>query len=247
MPSRGYLDLVAAEYHPPTGVAQRLMHTRLVPAVYERWWRPALGRIAKGPRGPSMAEELRLVRGLLSLSPGDTVLDAACGPGNVARALADDVGATGTVVGVDMSSAMLSRAVADTAADNVVYVRADIAELTLRPASVDAVSCLAALHLFADPGAALDVMARALAPGGRLAVLTTARPAGRVAARAARLAGRAAGTAVFGTDELAAELTRRDLVVTARYRFATMQLLGARRSAADGDAAGSVTGAGRRG
>lgn len=247
MPAHGYLDLAAAEYPSATGIAQRLMHSRLVPVVYERWWRPALGRIAKGPRGPSMAEELRLVRRLLSLSPGDTVLDAACGPGNVARALADDVGVTGTVVGVDLSSAMLSRAVADTAADNVVYVRADITELTLRPGSVDAVGCLAALHLFADPEGALDVMARALVPGGRLAVLTTARPTGRVAAGTARLAGRAAGTAVFGADELAGELTDRGLVVTARYRFATMQLLGAHRPAADGDVAGAVTGSGRRG
>ena len=57
-----------------------------VPRVYERWWRPALGRVAKGLLGPGMADERRIARLLLGLAPGDGVLDVACGTGNLAAA-----------------------------------------------------------------------------------------------------------------------------------------------------------------
>ena len=58
---RGYLDLLDGELD-STGVTQDLMLTRLVPAIYERYWRPALGRVAKGPLGPGMSDERRIAR-----------------------------------------------------------------------------------------------------------------------------------------------------------------------------------------
>ena len=36
------------------------MLTRALPVVYERWWRPALGRMFKGVLGPGMADEHRI-------------------------------------------------------------------------------------------------------------------------------------------------------------------------------------------
>ena len=78
----GYLDLLEGELE-STGPTQDLMVTRLVPAIYERYWRPALGRVAKGVTGPGMAEEIRIARLLLGLGEGDTVLDVACGPGQL--------------------------------------------------------------------------------------------------------------------------------------------------------------------
>src|SRR5205823_14790331 len=57
----GYLDLIGGADAPaPTGPAQRLMLTAALPAIYERWWRPALGRAVKGVLGPSMVEEHRI-------------------------------------------------------------------------------------------------------------------------------------------------------------------------------------------
>lgn len=227
----GYLDLTGADDRPATGVAQRLMLSRAVPVVYERWWRPALGRIAKGIAGPSMREEERSVRRLLDLRSGTMVLDIACGPGNFTRAFADVVGARGLAVGVDVSAAMLARAVADTDAPNVAYVRAGAADLPVRPGAVDAVCCFAALHLFGDPAAAIDTMAGALADGGRLAVLTSCRPRGLPFGPLATAIGRVSGMRVFGPEEVTGALTRRGLEITAHRVAGATQIVGARRPA----------------
>ena len=96
-----------------------------VSRVYERWWRPALGRVAKGVGGPGMADEKRIARLLMGLGPGDGVLDVACGPGNFTRDFARAVGDDGLVVGVDASRPMLERARARDAAagvDNLCFV-----------------------------------------------------------------------------------------------------------------------------
>src|SRR5204862_5404267 len=106
----GVIDLLGGGEPEITGGAQRLMFTDLVPAIYERWWRPGLGRLAKGAFGPGMADERRIARLLLGLTPGDGVLDVACGPGNFSRAFGPVVGPTGLVVGIDASRPMLERA-----------------------------------------------------------------------------------------------------------------------------------------
>ena len=175
----GYLDLLGGHGPPSTGRAQDLMLTRIVPQVYERWWRPALGRAAKGVFGPGMNDEKRIARLLLALSPGDGILDIACGTGNFTREFARTVGPAGLVVGIDVSDTMLARAVRDTRdadlGDRIAYVRGDAAHLPFREKSFDAVCCFAALHLFHDPLGALDRMMSVLTPGGRIAIFTSAR------------------------------------------------------------------------
>lgn len=178
--SEGYLDLLGGSQGPrSTGLTQDLMVSSVVPMIYERWWRPALGRVAKGVFGPGMADEKRIARLLMGLSPGDGVLDVACGTGNFTREFARTVGPEGLAVGIDVSETMLARAVRDTRDagldGRVAYVRGDAAELPFRDRGFDAVCCFAALHLFADPMRALDRMAAVLTPGGRLAIFTSAR------------------------------------------------------------------------
>lgn len=225
----GYVDLLGADRSDaPTGVAQRLMESTAVPRVYERWWRPALGRVAKGVAGPSMAEEVRTARRLLDLAPGTTVVDLACGPGNFTRAFAEDVGPEGFVVGVDLSPTMLRRAVRETGTTNVCYVRGDAADLPYRPGQVDAICCFAALHLFADAEGALDGMRRALPSGGRLAVLTSERPRNPVAGLVAEAGGRLTGMRIFAADELTELLAERGFEVTSHERSGAVQIVGAR-------------------
>jgi ubiquinone/menaquinone biosynthesis C-methylase UbiE len=174
----GYLDLVGPEQVDSPGLAQNLMLSSVVPRIYERWWRPALGRVAKGVFGPGMNDEKHVARLLLALSPGDGVLDVGCGTGNFTREFARSVGPDGLVVGLDVSQTMLTRAVRDTEAaglDQIAYVRGDAEDTPFVDASFDAVCCFAALNLFADPYAALDGFTRVLTPGGRLAIFTSAR------------------------------------------------------------------------
>src|SRR5688572_3112087 len=173
-PPDGYLDLIGADTNsepdddggvPGTGITQALMNTRIVPTIYERWWRPSLARIAKGVTGPGMAEEVRIARLLMGLSRGDTVLDVACGPGNFTREFARDAGEEGLAVGLDGSESMLERGAAElreSGLGNLALVRGDATALPFADAGFDGVCCFAALHLFADPFAALDEMTRVL-------------------------------------------------------------------------------------
>lgn len=225
----GYLDL-APEGVESTGTTQSLMLTRAVPAIYERWWRPALGRAFKGLGGPGMAEELRIARLFLGLSGGERVLDLACGPGNFSRRFARITGQDGFVVGLDASPTMLAKGVAEARAEglaNIVFVRGDATALPLRDGSVDCVCCFAALHLFAEPFGALDEMRRVLGPGGRIALMTSIRRA--VAPwPVSRLAQGVSGMRVFEPDEITDALADRGFVEVGKRFSGFVQFVGGR-------------------
>ena len=68
---------------------------------------------------------------------------------------------------------MLEVAVRDTASGNVAYVRGDARDLPFRDGSFDAVCCFAALYLIEEPMRALAEIVRVLAPGGRVALLSS--------------------------------------------------------------------------
>ena len=231
----GYLDLLREE--PPaasTGLTQRLMLSSGVPVIYERYWRPALGRVAKGPLGPSMSEERRIVRLLLGLGPGDGVLDIACGPGNFTREFARLVGRNGLAVGFDSSPTMLARAVEETPAargprGNVAYVRGDATKLPFRSESFDAVCCFAALHLFDEPFRALDEMARVLTPGGRIALLTSCRTRTPAARAWDGFVGARLGMRMFERDEITDALVQRRFSTVRRRVAGLAQFVGGRK------------------
>jgi len=230
--SRGYLDLLGGLGPVSTGAAQDLMLTGLVPNIYERWWRPALGRLAKGVFGPGMADEHRIARLLLSPAPGDGVLDIACGPGNFTRRFGAAVGESGLAVGIDASPTMLERAVRDTPRGenpSVFYVRGDAVRLPFRSAGFDAVCCFAALHLFAHPFVAIDHMVRVLTPGGRLAILTSCRTRSAPVRTIDAMLGSRSGMRMFEPDEIVEALDARGMVDVRRQISGLTQFVGARR------------------
>ena len=209
----GYLDLLGPSGEPEsTGLGQDLMLTGIVPRIYERWWRPMLGRVVKGVFGPSWEEEKRIARLLLGLTPGDGVLDVACGTGPFTRDFARAVGPEGLVVGIDVSETMLGRAVGDTREarlDQVAFVRGDASELPFRDQTFDAVCCFAAIHLFSHPFRALDRMTAVLDRGGRIAIFTSAR--GRTAQMRTfeGLVEARSGMRMFEQDEITSALEAR--------------------------------------
>jgi demethylmenaquinone methyltransferase / 2-methoxy-6-polyprenyl-1,4-benzoquinol methylase len=105
--------------------------------------------------------------------PGDRVLDAACGTGDLALEAAR---AGGRVTGVDFSEAMLERA--RTKAPALEWVRADVLELPFDDGTFDAATIGFGIRNVDDLESGLGELARVLRPGGRLAVLEITRPRG---------------------------------------------------------------------
>lgn len=129
-------------------------------AHYEDWYATPRGRLV-------WELEWRCLQKLLSLRPGEKVLDAGCGTGVVSRALA---AGGAEVTGIDISPAMLAVAREKSAGSNIVYLEGDMTLLPLPDASFDAVVCFTALEFVAKPEKALEEMWRVLKPGGRLIV-----------------------------------------------------------------------------
>jgi ubiquinone/menaquinone biosynthesis C-methylase UbiE len=204
------------------------MRSRALPEIYERLWRPLGGRILMGLGGPDTAGERRIALEMLQIAPGDRVLDVGCGPGNFARAFAD---AGGEVVGLDASRTMLERAVRERPGDGVEYVRASATDLPFPAGSFDAVCCFAALYLIEDPHLAIAEIARVLAPGGRVALLSSVARGPLPAVVPDAVVRPLTGVRIFGRDELTGALRSHGLVDVRRRVAGLAQFVSARRPA----------------
>jgi ubiquinone/menaquinone biosynthesis C-methylase UbiE len=109
--------------------------------------------------------------GRLAPSRGIRALDAATGPGTVARILSRVIGRRGQIVASDSSPSMIARAESKPAVDRgaaIAYTVAPAAPLPFPDHSFDLVTCQQGLQFFPDAGAALTEMRRVLVPNGRL-------------------------------------------------------------------------------
>ncbi|HEY3017460.1 MAG TPA: bifunctional demethylmenaquinone methyltransferase/2-methoxy-6-polyprenyl-1,4-benzoquinol methylase UbiE [Gaiellaceae bacterium] len=108
--------------------------------------------------------------------PGDSVLDACCGTGDLAIACAR---AGGRVTGLDFSEPMLEQA--RRKAPELEWVRGDLLELPFADGSFDAATVGFGVRNVEDLDRALRELRRVLRVGGRLAVLEITRPRGVLA------------------------------------------------------------------
>ncbi|NEB74081.1 methyltransferase domain-containing protein [Streptomyces sp. SID14478] len=145
----------------------------------------------------------------LDLRPGSRVLDAGCGTGRALPPLRAAVGASGVVLGADLTPAMLEAAVRAGRDHDGQLLRADVARLPLRTGTLDAVFGAGLISHLPEPAQNLRELARVVRPGGLLALF---HPIGR-AALAARQ-GRQ-----LTPDDLRAEPRLRPLLAGSGWRM----------------------------
>lgn len=122
----------------------------------------------------------RLAVRALDLRPGDTVVDLACGTGLNFPRIEERIGASGRLIGVDLTDAMLERArerVEREGWTNVELVRSDMAEYGF-PEAVDGVLSTAAITLVPEYDAVIRRAVEALSTGGRISILDFKEPEG---------------------------------------------------------------------
>jgi len=226
--SAGYLDLLGEDAGQPRTPAQRAMRSSVVAAVYQRGWRNGLN-VAMGLRGPSAEQERRDAVRALELGGEQRVLDVACGPGNFTHVFAAALTGDGLAIGLDASAPMLARAVAEHVVPRVAYLRADARRMPFSDSSFDAVCCYAALYLVPEPFTVLVEMLRVLAPGGRIALMTSYRGTWEPQRAARTVLGWASGVRMFDRDELTGVLRASGLVDIQQQLHGVAQFVTARR------------------
>lgn len=106
-----------------------------------------------------------------AVESGEVVLDVGCGCGATTEELALLVGASGRVVGLDVSAPMLARARERLSGRPVELLLGDAATVALPARSFDVLFSRFGVMFFDDPLAAFAHLRGALKPGGRVAMV----------------------------------------------------------------------------
>src|SRR2546429_8218525 len=130
-------------------------------------------RVESAYTTPDVVEQRRVVVGALSLQPGERVLDIGSGPGFLVCEMASEVGASGSVTGIDPSEAMLSVAGGRQAPAHVTFGPGNATDLPFADGEFDVVTSTQVYEYIADMPRALSEARRVLRRGGRLLVLDT--------------------------------------------------------------------------
>ena len=149
---------------PADGV--RRMFDRIAP-VYDAMNRVMTAGLDRRWRAITAEEAVR---------PGDRVLDACCGTGDLALAAR---GRGAVVVGLDFSERMLDQA--RRKSGEVDWVQGDVLALPFDDASFDAVTVGFGVRNVEDLEAGLQELRRVLRPGGRIGILEITTPRGALA------------------------------------------------------------------
>jgi ubiquinone/menaquinone biosynthesis C-methylase UbiE len=124
-------------------------------------------------RHPEIRRVRRTALRALRPGPGQRLLDAGSGAGDVARRLAAEMGPTGEVLAVDSSSATIAVARRRHDGSNVDYRTGDVCALDLPADSFDGVWCERVLQHVEDAERGIAELVRVTRPGGRLCLIDT--------------------------------------------------------------------------
>jgi len=112
----------------------------------------------------------------LGATPGDSILDAGCGPGHAIALLARQM-RNGHVTGFDRSETMIAQARAANARavkdGRVLLEVGDFSSLPYAPGSFDGILASNVIYFWADSAAVIAGLRRLLRPGGRLIIYAT--------------------------------------------------------------------------
>ena len=105
----------------------------------------------------------------VAAKPGERILDVGCGGGPTTAGYAEAVGATGHVLGADISEPILELARSRYGdINNIEFVTADAGSYAFEPASFDVFTSRFGVMFFPDPVAAFSNIRKALKPDGRV-------------------------------------------------------------------------------
>lgn len=190
----------------------------------------ASSELSAVPDGANMGLSCGNPTAIASLRPGEVVLDLGAGGGFDCFVAGPKVGASGRVIGVDMTPDMLNKARRNIASyrehsglDNVEFRHGEIEALPVADASVDVVISNCVLNLSPDKPRVWREIARVLKPGGRVAVsdLALLRPLpAPVLADVEALIGCVAGAVlVEETHAMARAAGLTDIVLTPKSQY----------------------------
>ena len=140
---------------------------------------------------PSNRQRNRWTVDLLRLRPGERVLEIGFGPGLALRHAAEQLGASGHVVGLDPSEIMVGHArrrnrIAVAEGRMTLHV-GHVEQLPEFDAGFDAIMAINTIGFWSDPTARLEELRQRLRPAGRLAVTVQPRSPGATAATSQRV------------------------------------------------------------
>lgn len=172
------------------------------------------GELDAIPEGANLGLSCGNPNALAALKAGEVVVDLGSGAGFDAFIAGPKVGATGRVIGVDMTPDMLGNARKNistyrqrTGLDNVEFRLGEIEHLPVADATVDVLISNCVINLSPDKPRVWQEMSRVLKPGGRVAVsdLALLRPLpAAVAEMVEALVGCVAGAVLISeTEEMA--------------------------------------------